>query len=327
MSLTSLLADRDVRGLFKATFDFKSFDIGAELKAPPVTRRYSMVGSAFDYLARWWLKRKFPGANEKPWVAEAATSMLRMRAGELVVVKTDNGSSLEPAGDWLDASGKLKRSPGDGMQVGRVTGVTPEKRRLAGLAVRALESAKFAQRDYLRTGQTNDGMLEAAIGLAKLDVVYRAGMTDQIETTPDAGDISDLRSLWQTLEAGGLRDIGEPLALNPTFGPASRLVGGADADIMAGGLLVDIKTTKKGRFERQYFDQLVGYWALSVIGGIDGYAGQIDKLGVYFSRHGVLSTLPLPEISDGDLDLFLAEFKRLAADVAGQKPSGSRRPV
>lgn len=320
MSLTSLLADGNVRRLFKETFDFKPFDIGAELKAPPVTKRYSTVGSAFDYLARWWLKRRFHGANEKPWVAEAAVNKLRAGAGELVVIKTENGASWEPAGDWLDENGKLKRSPGDGVQVGRVTGITPEKKRLANLAARALESAKSAQRDYLRTGQATNGTFEAAIDLAKLDIVFRAGVTDQVGTPPDAGDVSDLRSLWRTLEDGGLRDIGEPVALNPTFGQASGLVGGADADIVAGGLLVDIKTTKKGRFERRYFDQLVGYWALSIMGGIDGYAGRIEGLGVYFSRHGVLSTLPLPEIGDADLARFLAEFKRLAADAASPKP-------
>lgn len=322
VSLTSLLADRDVRMLFKETFNFKPFDIGAELKAPPVTKRYSMVGSAFDYLARWWLKRKFPRTNEKPWVAEAAVNVLRMRAGELVVIKTENGSLWEPVDDWLDENGKLKRRPGDNVQVSHATGVTPEKKRLASLAARTLESAKSAQRDYLRTGQATDGMFEAVIGLANLDVVFRAGITDQVGTTPDAGDVSDLRSLWRTLETGGLRNIGEPLALNPTFGPASGLVGGADADIVANGLLVDIKTTKKGRFERQYFDQLVGYWALSIIGDINSYDGRIDSLGIYFSRHGVLSTLPLPEISNVDLNRFLAKFKQMAADVTGLRPKG-----
>lgn len=57
---------------------------------------------------------------------------------------------------------------------------------------------------------------------------------------------------------------------------------------------------------------------LSVIDGIDGYVGWIEEVGVYFSRHGVLSTL-LPEIGGGNLDRFLVEFKRLTTDAAGSK--------
>lgn len=46
--------------------------------------------------------------------------------------------------------------------------------------------------------------------------------------------------------------------LNPTFGEASALVGGADADFVIDHTLVDIKTTKYPELKREIPHQLVG---------------------------------------------------------------------
>jgi hypothetical protein len=65
-------------------------------------------------------------------------------------------------------------------------------------------------------------------------------------------------------------------------------VGGADADLLIDGNLIDVKTTQKMRVERRQLDQLVGYYLLSRIGGVVGdVEGQeIEQLSLYFSRHG-----------------------------------------
>jgi hypothetical protein len=79
--------------------------------------------------------------------------------------------------------------------------------------------------------------------------------------------------------------------LNPTFGAASRLVGGADADLICGDMLVDLKTVKTGSVQLYYCDQLLGYFILA------RYARRLDKsfpfinrLALYFARHGYLWT-------------------------------------
>ena len=47
------------------------------------------------------------------------------------------------------------------------------------------------------------------------------------------------------------------------------------------------------------------------MGGVDGGARhKIGRLGIYFSRHGVLYTIPLPKIDD--VDGFLDKLTRLA---------------
>ena len=62
------------------------------------------------------------------------------------------------------------------------------------------------------------------------------------------------------------------------------MVGGADADFIAGGTLVDIKTTKNGRFTRDRFNQLAGYCILDYLeqkSGMQNGAG-LNLAGLYF---------------------------------------------
>jgi hypothetical protein len=79
------------------------------------------------------------------------------------------------------------------------------------------------------------------------------------------------------------------LLLNPIFGDASRAVGGADADLIVGDMLVDIKTTKKGTIKREYLNQLLGYFMLARMEkAIDPTVPAINRIGLYYSRYGHL---------------------------------------
>src|SRR5262249_13957453 len=72
----------------------------------------------------------------------------------------------------------------------------------------------------------------------------------------------------------------------PTFGEASKLVGGADADLIAGGMLVDFKTTKADEMQPKYLDQLLGYLLLARHQRrTDPRFPEINRLALYFCRH------------------------------------------
>jgi hypothetical protein len=93
----------------------------------------------------------------------------------------------------------------------------------------------------------------------------------------------------------------EKIILNPTFGKGSKLVGGADADLIIDNTLVDIKTTKEQKITRPIFNQLIGYYLIYLIGGIDNHENvRIDNLGLYFSRYNTLWTIPVKEIGSDD---------------------------
>jgi hypothetical protein len=79
------------------------------------------------------------------------------------------------------------------------------------------------------------------------------------------------------------------LILNPNFQDSSKLVGGADADLLTGDLLVDFKTTKNNTMDGRDFDQLFGYFLLARNQRrIDPTFPQVNRVGLYFSRHGYL---------------------------------------
>jgi len=64
MSLTSFLKDKDVKNAFERAFKKPQFNLQAELLAPSLTNNYSLVGTAFDYLLRFYIKRLNPDAVE-----------------------------------------------------------------------------------------------------------------------------------------------------------------------------------------------------------------------------------------------------------------------
>jgi demethoxyubiquinone hydroxylase (CLK1/Coq7/Cat5 family) len=87
--------------------------------------------------------------------------------------------------------------------------------------------------------------------LAGLDAIARAG-ADKLDFASldniDPQDIEDLRALYNLAEKADFS--GRSVLLNPIFGAASFMVGGADADLMIDGTVVGVKTTKKTAYRQ-----------------------------------------------------------------------------
>jgi hypothetical protein len=80
-----------------------------------------------------------------------------------------------------------------------------------------------------------------------------------------------------------------PHTLNPTF-VGSPDVGGADADMVVGGCLIDMKATIQPKLDPEHLYQLAGYLLLDYT---DRY--HINAVGIYMVRQGVLFTWPVSE--------------------------------
>ena len=118
--------------------------------------------------------------------------------------------------------------------------------------------------------------------------------------SPNPDDLADLRALIALVDESSFKATRLCL-LNPTFGAASKLVGGADADLLIDDCLVDIKTTKAPRLDPRDFFQLIGYYLLHGFDGIHcgrfrGAQSEINYLGIYFSRYGYLWKVSSAEI-------------------------------
>jgi hypothetical protein len=83
--------------------------------------------------------------------------------------------------------------------------------------------------------------------------------------------------------------VSRPANLNPTF-VGSPDVGGADADLIVDGCLIDIKASVQPNIQPYWLRQLAGYVLLD-------YADEhhIHSVGIYMARQGTLLTWPLDE--------------------------------
>ena len=110
--------------------------------------------------------------------------------------------------------------------------------------------------------------------------------------------------------------LSKPHILNPTFmGSAS--VGGADADLVVDGCLIDIKTSTFPQMKAEYLHQLAGYLLLDFEDKL-----HIGSVGIYMARQGVLFTWSVPDFlcqltGDDTISLIALrrEFRTLCQNV------------
>ena len=168
------------------------------------------------------------------------------------------------------------------------------------------------------------------VTLALFDQVFRAGASpnsllfnrslssarDMLSLAPSEW-INDLRAQsWLFYDRLGDR-LSEPCTLNPTF-VGSGAIGGADADLILGGCLIDFKATINPSISRQWLCQLLGYAFLDLV---DEHS--LTRVGVYLSRQGALMTWGLEELMaaiGAGIPAQLAEMRsRFAATLAELK--------
>jgi hypothetical protein len=182
------------------------------------------------------------------------------------------------------------------------------KKRVLGI----VETAKDCVRSYLkskRDAKPGSEFIRAAVDIAQLDLVYRIGLLD-LQPINDAmvEDIGNMLALVRPDDFRAKRTC----VLNPTFGAASELVGGADGDLFSDGTLVDIKVNKYLELGRD--NQIFGYFCLACIGGVDGCRGKVTCVAVYFARYGVLHRLPIKSFVEADrLPALLKWFEATAS--------------
>ena len=295
MSLSTFLARRDVRERFRQEFPKPKIVAGKELLAPPLSKRYSLVGTAFDYLLRFYLERLNPNAVQHRWVAEEGFNKLGEQAMGRSVYNIDAEELSFPDDDGSFKAGRT-----------------------------ALNRARTAHDRYIASGKTTVPLLKGAIYLAQLDVVFRSGFVDEHLGVAHPEDVRDLRKLISLVNPSEFLAKRRCL-LNPSFGDASRLVGGADADLVIDGMLIDIKTTKNFGLKREDFNQLIGYFVLHELSGLSNkkLKSRISKIAIYFSRHAHLevfevATLVNPETFPSFLQWFSDTAKPPSNRTAGR---------
>ncbi|WP_066423352.1 hypothetical protein [Anabaena sp. 4-3] len=251
MSLSDFLEQPDVRSRFTQEFPKPKFNVKQEILAsPPPGGDVRLVGTAYDYLLRFYIQYLNTHAKDRGWVAGRALPYLQ--------------------------------------KIGR--------NNLYEKAQKLWERVDQTYQQFLKDGQFTDDLLASSLVLAKLERVFRSKRIDEDWEAINDIDIQDLRNLVQLLNPEIFKSSGK-IILNPSWQEASLLVGGADGDLIIDDLLVDFKTSKALSLERRHVNQLIGYYALSVI--FQNYqpdAIDLKSLGIYFSRFGVLYQFNVDEV-------------------------------
>lgn len=101
--------------------------------------------------------------------------------------------------------------------------------------------------------------------------------------------IDDLGELFTRFYDRYASLLSKPAILNPTFA-GSIDIGGADADIIVDGCLIDIKTSISSQIRAEYLYQLAGYLLLDYD---DHYS--FNSVSIYMARQGLLFRWPVSE--------------------------------
>ena len=267
MSLTSFLDAPAVKARFSTEFpvpvprpQFKNW----QMLAPPISSRSSVIGTAFDYVFRFHLRRLHPATQHENWIANGSLGYLE--------------STL------LDAAKEI------------------------------IGTAFKRYKQFLSGGILSDELLQSAILLAQLDGVFRSGgmlpPSGEFIVLPD--DIKDLRQLsaicsWQQWCNA------RKCELNPSFGNAIILVGGADGDFWIDETLYEIKTVRSFGAFKSHYHQLIGYSALNFL----SCGPPIEELAIYFSRFAQTVRWPAPDWKEECYIPFLCWFCRASGERFG----------
>lgn len=248
MGVNELIKNKKLKEEFEKTFSLPKFSPVEKEYFPPLTENYSLIGTAFDYLLRFYIAR-INKVKDREWISENTLNLLKYKKTSRVEIR--------------EIIFKIKRD----------------------------------YKEYLENGLIDDSLIRNVIVLAKIDGIFRSGGTIPESFEVDEKDIEDLKNLSSIIPIDDFRT--ERICfLNPTFGSASLMIGGGDADLIIGDSLIDIKTTKDLKFSKEYFIQLISYFILNEIGGITNCNSKIEinKLGIYFSRHGYLFEFDVEDI-------------------------------
>lgn len=301
MSLTKFIELPDVKAKFRQEFDKPIFSVKKQMLAPVLTSNAPMIGTAFDYLMRFLAGFLNKNAVSGPWVAEKALEILK-------VIKDDAKVIFSPKSQLMKMS-NIDESPEHYIE--RWKNI---KYHIYSQAKITIKSARKNLKSYLKNGNMSDNLIASALSLAKLDDLVTAGYVGSLKQTDTKNDMDDLRKLISIVNPETFK-AEHTCVLNPNFGPEAAKLLSAAGDLVINDTLIDIKTYKPLEVKRDIFNQLMGYYTLYRIGGINGMSpgNKINKVGFYFSRHGYLHTYQIKDlVKESTFPDFIEGFKKRA---------------
>ena len=167
-----------------------------------------------------------------------------------------------------------------------------------------IRSAKHEAVEYAAgSGGGIRRLVEQSQYYALAERAYRGNRIPDAEFRPIEAVSNELLRLLELFDPGSRYASCTLCILNPEF-VASRWVGGADADFVVDGTLVDLKTTANHAVTVDMLRQMAGYAALQTMGGIktdDGpHATPFERVELYFARYATTATWAIADLFPKD---------------------------
>lgn len=296
MSLTSLIS-RDFRGFFQEIVpskkDFKTLS-GKTAFSKSDYKEYAecklenphdstVVGIAFDYLARWIIAKTVDHEKENSYlylVAEDGVEPCEMH------IKATKDSEV----------GSIRKKYDEGI--------------------------KNVER-FVNGAYNKDKIIETAIFFAKLEPIGRGFVALPLIDInkllkAEKKVFEDLVRLTEVFQIkmidSGIIGKNSIVIYNPTFGGASYLCGGADADVYVDGTLYDFKCTKKVGYNWTEIAQILGYYLLDTVSKNNNDPSneleehKIKRIALYKARYGEIEYY---DIQEKDYEKVIEKFEEM----------------
>jgi hypothetical protein len=255
------------------TFEFKR-----ELKVKRSGQNNLLLGIAFDYAFRFLIKRN---KNSSSILVEPERLVAEVGIDEIrAILDNQESYSVKTRAGYIEFKSRHLLL------------------RIESCAAVASESIS----KYLKDGIVEENYLKSLVFYAFLELFQRGRELINDFDKTDKSDLDELKELISNIDLN-LFHAENLINLNPSFGKATKMIGGADADLIVDDTLIDIKVVKDFGRARDYLNQLIGYYLLSLIGGISGSKKKIKImfLGVYFARHSMLWRVPISELGSNEV--------------------------
>lgn len=328
MSLTNPFGIREkkIKGIIKECSpdksDFYSLDgtkcfdtktecvISSELSASDAT----LCGTAFDYLARFFISKKVLKNKEVALQNLCAGSVFRIYGCNFysidfdvdalkkigITVTKENECICGGCNFYLQKELNLDRERIDKLLAKGFVKISRLKEEM----IYSLKEDYFNfledVKDFIFGLNNNeDELIKKCIKLAQLEQINRSSigvikvseLYDFSEKyTPIYYELHRLLDSFKRTFLSLVKPESEVI-FNPGFSIASRIVGGADADIFIDGTLYDFKVVKKNGWSSAYATQIIGYYLLDLFAKkcedwkSDLYNKKIDRVALYNVRY------------------------------------------
>src|SRR5690625_2956590 len=234
----------------------------------------SVVGTAFDYMARLMIAKRISTSSEKVWIDLAS----------------EKGLESLLRGSSKNLRRNLTKKYNNGQMI----------------AKKFVESQRNLS-DELLAYSTYLARLEHVYrsGMPPQDI-EKSLLSDEVDEI-----INELKVMCEVFKSKFITsDIitsESDVAFNPHFGTVSRACNGADADIFIDGILYDFKTTKTIGYKWQDIAQIFGYYFLNEIAkkindiNAPLYNKEIKSLAFYKARYGEFEIVDLKTLNQNEL--------------------------